>query len=178
MRVFFLVALLGVSLFMPLASAHGANDFSIIMRTSSIQPSEAEVLQNDSVTFYNVADVNRTILVDLDGDGEYDRACETEPYNSSSIKDECSFMIFSDLWDAGNYHLDIFVNNTLWKTLNLTVVHDYHEELGPPSGYTFNNGTSGSGDIEDGAGGSLRGLVIFLLASAALVWMARRKGDE
>ena len=49
MRVFFLVELLGVSLFMPLASAHGANDFSIIMRTSSIQPSEAEVLQNDSV---------------------------------------------------------------------------------------------------------------------------------
>ena len=87
-------------------------------------------------------------------------------------------MIFSDIWDAGNYHLDIFVNDTLWKTLNLTVVHDYHEELGPPSGYTFNNGTSGSGDIEDDAGGSLRGLVIFLLASAALVWMARRKGDE
>ena len=178
MRVVILLALLGVNLFMPLASAHGANDFSIIMRTSSIQPSEAEVLQNDSVTFYNVADVNRTILVDLDGDGEYDRACETEPYNSSSIKDECSFMIFSDLWDAGNYHLDIFVNDTLWKTLNLTVVHDYHEELGPPSGYTFNNGTSGSGDIEDSAGDSLRGLVIFLLASAALVWMARRKGDE
>ena len=105
MRVVILLALLGATLFMPLASAHGANDFSIIMRTSSIQPSEAEVLQNDSVTFYNVADVNRTILVDLDGDGEYDRACETEPYNSSSIKDECSFMIFSDIWDAGNYHL-------------------------------------------------------------------------
>ncbi len=68
MRVGLVATILAVSLFMPLASAHGANDFSIIMRSSSLQPSEAEVLQNDSVTFYNVADVNRTIRVDLDGE--------------------------------------------------------------------------------------------------------------
>ena len=71
------VALLLSSLVMPMASAHGASDFSIIMRVSSIQPGVAEVMQNDSVTFYNVADANRTIRVDLDGDGEYDQRCET-----------------------------------------------------------------------------------------------------
>ena len=65
------VALLLSSLVIPMVSAHGANDFSIIMRGSSIQPGVAEVMQNDSVTFYNVADANRTIRVDLDGDGEY-----------------------------------------------------------------------------------------------------------
>ena len=169
---------LAVSLFMPLASAHGANDFSIIMRSSSLQPSEAEVLQNDSVTFYNVADVNRTIRVDLDGDGVYDQRCETEPYNSSSVKDECSFMIYAESWGAGNYLLDVFTNDTLWSTLNLTVIHDYHEELGPPSGYVFNNGTSGSEEDGGGLEDSLRDLSIFLLICSALVWVARRNGDE
>ena len=69
MRVGLVAALIAASFFMPLAAAHGANDFAIILRSSSMQPNEAEVLQNDSVTFYNVADVNRTIRVDLDGDG-------------------------------------------------------------------------------------------------------------
>ena len=175
MRVGLLVALLASSFLVPLASAHGANDFAIIMRSSSIQPSEAEVMQNDSVTFYNVADENRTILVDLDEDGSYDRQCDTAPYNSSSVKDECSFIIFSDLWSAGNYHLDVFSNGTLWGTLNLTVIHDYHEEDGPPSGYVFNDGASeneegGDGGLDD----SIRGLAISLLACSALVFLARR----
>jgi len=178
MRVGLVATILAVSFFMPLASAHGANDFSIIMRSSSLQPGEAEVLQNDSVTFYNVADVNRTIRVDLDGDGVYDQRCETEPYNSSSVKDECSFMIYSESWGAGNYLLDVFTNDTLWATLNLTVIHDYHEELGPPSGYVFNNGTSGSEEDGGGLEDSLRGLSIFLLICSALVWVARRNGDE
>ena len=87
------VALLLSSLVMPMASAHGANDFSIIMRGSSIQPGVAEVMQNDSVTFYNVADANRTIRVDLDGDGEYDQRCETEPWKASSVRAEGSFLL-------------------------------------------------------------------------------------
>ena len=82
------VALLLSSLVMPMASAHGANDFSIIMRGSSIQPGVAEVMQNDSVTFYNVADANRTIRVDLDGDGEYDQRCETCLLYTSDAADD------------------------------------------------------------------------------------------
>ena len=140
-----IVVLLLFSLAMPMASAHGANDFSIIMRGSSIQPGVAEVMQNDSITFYNVADNNRTIRVDLDGDGEYDNRCETEAKNSSSIKDECSIILDWDNWPAGRYYVDIFENGTLWKTLSLIVTHDYHEEEGPPTGYSFN-----SEDTEDG----------------------------
>ena len=140
-----LVALLLSATLVPMASAHGANDFSIIMRGSSIQPGVAEVMQNDSITFYNVADTNRTIRVDLDGDGEYDSRCETEAANSSSIKDECSIILDWDNWPAGRYYVDIFENGTLWKTLSLIVTHDYHEEEGPPTGYSFN-----SEDTEDG----------------------------
>ena len=177
MRVGVVAALLAISLFVPIASAHGANDFSIILRVSSMQPGEAEVLQNDSVTFYNVADLNRTIRVDLDGDGVYDQRCETAPSNSSSIKDECSFLLDADRWSAGTYHLDVFSNGTLWGSLNLTVIHDYHEELGPPQGYTFNNESSapeekqGDEDLED----SLRNIAIILFTASAVVWFARRE---
>jgi hypothetical protein len=180
MRVSVVAVLLTVSLFMPIATAHGANDFSIILRGSSMQPSEAEVLQNDSVTFYNVADVNRTIKVDIDGDGVYDQRCETAPSNSSSIKDECSFLVDADGWPAGNYNLDVFSNGTLWKTLNLTVIHDYHEELGPPQGYNFNNesSTNEANQGVEGLQGSLRNLAIILFTASVLVWLARRGGSE
>jgi len=146
-----------------------------------MQPGEAEVLQNDSVTFYNVADVNRTIRVDLDGDGVYDQRCETAPSNSSSIKDECSFMIYSDSWEDGLYYLDVFSNGTLWATLNLTVIHDFHEELGPPSGYIFNNESSSIED-EHGRGYLLRGslglMAIILFSTSAVVWLSRRGSNE
>ena len=61
-----------------------------------------------------------------------DQRCETEPSNSSSIRDECSFILDWDRWPAGSYYLDIFENGTIWNTLNLTVMQDYHEEAGPP----------------------------------------------
>ena len=182
MRVSLVAALLALSLFMPLASAHGADDFYIILRGEKMDPSEAEVLQNDSVTFYNGADVNRTIRVDIDGDGVYDQRCETAPKNSSSNKDECSFMIYAESWAAGTYYLHVFSNDSdsLWGSLNLTVIHDYHEELGPPSGYSFNNGTSAEEEDQEGEGSeeSLRNLAIFLLTCSALVWLIRRESDE
>ena len=81
-----IVAILVFSLASPIASAHGANDFSIIMRGSSVQPSQAEILQNDTLTFYNVADYNRTIRVDLDGDGVYDQRCDTEAVSYTHLK--------------------------------------------------------------------------------------------
>ena len=151
-RALFVALLLSTTL-VPMASAHGANDFSIIMRGSSIQPGVAEVMQNDSITFYNVADTNRTIRVDRDGDGEYDSRCETEATNSSSIKDECSIILDWDNWPAGRYYVDIFENGTLWKTLSLIVTHDYHEEEGPPTGYSFNSEDTENDDstgINDG----------------------------
>jgi hypothetical protein len=151
-RALFVALLLSTTL-VPMASAHGANDFSIIMRGSSIQPGVAEVMQNDSITFYNVADTNRTIRVDRDGDGEYDSRCETEATNSSSIKDECSIILDWDNWPAERYYVDIFENGTLWKTLSLIVTHDYHEEEGPPTGYSFNSEDTENDDstgINDG----------------------------
>ena len=181
MRIVGLIAaILALSMASPLSAAHGANDFSIILREGSMQPNEAEVMQNDTVTFYNVADNNRTIRVDLDGDGVYDQRCETEPWNSSSIRDECTFSIGWENWKAGTYHLDVFSNETLWRTLNLSVAHDYHEELGPPQGYTFNNEIEVNelDDENDTLQDGLLLISIALLAASGIVWTMRRNRDE
>jgi len=171
MRPHLLVMIIVLPLLLPVATAHGANSFSVIMRTSSIQPSEAELLQNDSLPFYNVADEERTIRTDTDGDGEYDQRCETEPSNSSSIRDECSFWISSNTWAAGSYQFDVFSNGTLWQTLIVTVIHDYHEESGPPTGYTFNNESSsveGGNAIEWDGLAVLSGLLILVIVMPRL----------
>ena len=89
MRVKALAAILVVTLLMPTAAAHGANTFSFIMRNQSIQPDTAQVLQNDTLIFVNTANHNRTVLIDIDGDGLDDVDCEAGPSESSSTEDEC-----------------------------------------------------------------------------------------
>ena len=173
-----IVAILVFSLASPIASAHGANDFSIIMRGSSVQPSQAEILQNDTLTFYNVADYNRTIRVDLDGNGVYDQRCDTEAWNSSSIRDECTFSVDSITWPAGNYQFHVFSNETLWQELNVTVGHDYHEELGPPVGYNFNTDNDSQEEENAEPQYGLWNLGIILFIASGLVWMSRRGADE
>ena len=177
MRVHTIVAILALSLISPLAAAHGANTFAIILRGSSIQPNQADVLQGDFVVFYNVADYHRIQRVDLDGDGIYDQICETEPLNTSSIRDECAFSIDSGIWPAGYYDIDVFSNGSLWKTLNLTVVHDFHEEIGPPSGYTFNDVNQAEEVGSAGTEGSLMSLAMILFLTYGLALMKRRRDN-
>ena len=173
-----LVAILAITLLMPIVAAHGANEYAFIMRVSSIQPSEASVVQNDSIVFYNVVDYNRTIRVDVDGDGTYDERCDTVPSNASSIKDECAFWIEPGKWAPGLYQVDVFSNETLWKSLNLTIVHDLHVDGGPPSGYEFNTEGNGGGVEVDGMEEGLRNLAIILFVASFVVWLARREGDD
>ena len=65
---------------------------------------------------------------------------------------------------SGSYYLDIFENGTIWNTLNLTVMHDYHEEAGPPTGYSFN-----SEDSDEDSNGTNDGL---LAMSVMLIWFS------
>tara|TARA_B100000131_G_scaffold9842_3_gene10364 strand:+ start:3743 stop:4288 length:546 start_codon:yes stop_codon:yes gene_type:complete len=181
MRFAALISIVVISIASPVTLGHGANDFSIIMRGSIMQPTQADVLQNDTLTFYNVADHNRTIRVDLDGDGNYDQRCDTEARNSSSIKDQCTFVIDASGWSAGEYKMDVFSNGTLWGVLNLTVIQDSHEELGPPSGYSFNSGNESETDglrSDSSSQRDLFGLAIVLLIFSALTWVSGRSSSE
>ena len=178
MRVEALAAILVLTLLMPTAAAHGANTFSFIMRSASIQPSEAQVVQNDTIVFYNVVDYNRTIQIDKDGDGTYDEGCETAPSNTSSIKDECAVWMNPNKWEPGRYQVDIFSNGTLWDSLNFTLAYDLHEDGGPPTGYEFNKGSGESGSEVGVLENGLRNAAILLFIASAIVWLARRGGDE
>ena len=61
-----LVLFIVATFVMPTVAAHGANTFSFIMRSEVVQPNSAQVLQNDTLVFYNTADYNRSVLLDAD----------------------------------------------------------------------------------------------------------------
>ena len=135
--------LLVIVLISPTVSAHGANSFAFIMREGSIQPASAEVVQNDTLIFYNVASQNRTVILDGNSDGTIEYECITSSMNSSSTEDECRLWLDPQNWSAGNYQIEIFSNSSLWNVLNFTLLEDIHNESGPPPGYSF-------GGVEDG----------------------------
>ncbi len=137
-----LAASLVIIMIMPTVVGHGASDYQFIMRNQILQPSEAQLLDNTTMIFYNVGDENRTIKMDIDKDGVDDVECITTPYNSTSNADECRIWIEPGVWEAGNYGIRIMSNNSLWNVLNLVVSLDNHTEssnfdlAGP--GYSLN----------------------------------------
>ena len=135
--------LLVIVLISPTVSAHGANSFAFIMREGSIQPGSAEVVQNDTLIFYNVASQNRTVILDGDSDGTIEYECITSSMNSSSTEDECRLWLDPQNWSAGNYQIEIFSNSSLWNVLNFTLLEDIHNESGPPPGYSFGGDEDG-----------------------------------
>ena len=137
-----LAASLVIIMVMPTVVGHGASDYQFIMRNQTLQPSEAKLLDNTTMIFFNVADENRTIKMDIDKDGVDDVECFTTPYNSTSNADECRIWIEPGVWEAGNYGIRIMSNDSLWNVLNLVVSLDNHTEssnfdlAGP--GYSLN----------------------------------------
>jgi len=137
-----LAASLIVMMMMPTVVGHGASDYQFIMRNQTLQPSEAQLLDNTTMIFFNVADENRTIKMDIDKDGLDDVECVATPYNATSNSDECRIWIEPGIWESGNYGIRIMSNDTLWYTLNLVVYLDNHTEssnfdlAGP--GYSLN----------------------------------------
>ncbi len=116
----------------PVADAHGANTFQFIMRNSSIQPDDAQVTQNDSIGFNNVVtDFNRTIKLDNPSNSSHNWSCTTSPYNSSGTDDECWLWLDPLNWSAGEYNALVYSNGTLWKTVNITLISDLHNETTP-----------------------------------------------
>ena len=175
MRVEALAAILVLTLLMPTAAAHGANTFSFIMRNELIQPDTAQVIQNDTLIFYNTADHNRTVLIDIDGDGLDDVDCEAGPSDSSSTEDECWVWLDPSIWGAGMYEAKLMENGTLWYTVGLTIVLDNHTETLPPDGFVF-----GPDPSEPNEEGALLSAAALLAGAAVFIWVIRnvKEGDE
>ena len=163
-------------LLIPVASAHGANSFSFIMRNGSLQPESAEVVQNDTLIFYNVVDYERSLEIDKDEDGIMDYQCSTTGFNSTTTDDECRLWLDPSNWTAGEYELDIISNGSLWKTLNFTLIEDVHNESGPPSGYSFGEVDGAQNQDEEGGGSSNVFLLFGAMAVIVVGITARRRG--
>jgi len=175
MRMKALVVLLALTLLMPTAAAHGANTFSFIMRNQSVDPSSAQIIQNDTLIFYNTADHNRTVLIDIDGDDLDDVGCEAGPSNSSSTEDECWIWLDPSIWGAGVYEAKLMENGTLWHTVELTIVLDNHTETLPPEGFVF-----GPDPSESNEESVLLSAAVLLAGAAVFIWVIRnvKRGDE
>ena len=125
------------TLVMPNALAHGADTYAFIMRNETVQPGTAQVVQNDTLVFYNTADHNRSVLLDADGDGVEEFDCIAGPFNSLNSTDECYLWLDPANWSAGNYEIRIISNGTVWNTISINVQLDNHTEVLPPDGFVF-----------------------------------------
>ncbi|MFL2493916.1 MAG: hypothetical protein ACJ0HH_04120 [Candidatus Thalassarchaeum sp.] len=166
-----------VALVMPTAAAHGANTFSFILRNETAQPGSAQVLQNDTLVFYNIAGHNRSVLVDVDGDGEDDFDCVAGPYNSTGNSDECYLWLDPANWSVGDYEARVMSNGSLWNTISFTVQLDNHTEILPPDGFVFIPEASETegGDLES----VLLSTAVLLAGAAAFIRIVRNvEGDK
>ena len=128
-----LVLCIVVVLVSPSAAAHGANTFSFIMRSESLDPESAQVLQNDTLIFYNVVDYERNISLE----GPYGEEVCTAGPSSPGTEDECRFWLDPEKYGPETYGIQIFSNGSWWKEVVVTVVLDNHTEVLPPDDFVF-----------------------------------------
>ena len=167
MRVKALAAILVLTLLMPTAAAHGANTFSFIMRSESVQPESAQVLQNDTLIFHNVVDYERNISLE----GPYGEEVCTAGPSSPGTEDECRFWLDPEKYGPETYGIQIFSNGSWWKEVVVTIVLDNHTETLPPDGFVF--GPDPGEPEEDDMSSMLLSAAVLLAGAAAFVWVIR-----
>ena len=165
-----LVLYIAVVLVMPTAAAHGANTFSFVMRGESVDPESAQVLQNDTLIFYNVVDYERNISLE----GPYgEEVCIAGP-SSPGTEDECRFWLDPEKYGPETYGIQIFSNGSWWKEVVVTVVLDNHTEVLPPDGFVFEPEPNESEDL----GRFFLSAAVLLAGAAALMRISRDKKED
>jgi len=102
----------------PLAAAHGPGTYWVILRDTSIQPEEAELLQNDTILFMATGSDNLTMrTTDIQG-----RLIQCE----MAKNDSCTTFLDHVNWSRGLYMFEFFDADKLRYTFNLTVLPDVH----------------------------------------------------
>ena len=116
----------------PLAAAHGPGTYWVILRDTSIQPEEAELLQNDTILFMATGSDNLTMrTTDIQG-----RLILCE----MAKNDSCTIFLDHVNWSRGLYWIEFFDADNLRYAFNLTVLPDVHN--GTADNATSTNQTS------------------------------------
>ena len=181
MRTRVLATAIVVVLLAPSVTAHGADTFSFVMRNSSLQPSEAVVEVNETMIFHNVVDFNRTLTLDLDGDGESEWVCEAGPLDSEGSDDECYLWLEEGNWTDEEFVVEISNNESeFWKSIRISGnLHDDEQgEDGDEHDHSesdHQHGEEANGDLES----LLLSAAVLSFGVAALIWISRNvKGGE
>ena len=103
----------------PLVSAHGPGNYWVIIRSSSIQPEQAEVMNNDTILFRNTMHSNLTLLINKSS--KHTVSCEL-PQNSS-----CFLNLVPENWTAGDYSISIMNGSTQHSLFSLKILPDVHD---------------------------------------------------
>ena len=162
-----LVSLAIVMMLTPTVSPHGADTFAFILRGESGQPESAQVLQNDTLIFYNVVDYERNVSLE----GPYGEEVCTAGPSSPGTEDECRFWLDPEKYVPETYGIQIFSNGSWWGEVVVTIVLDNHTESGAPMDYSFNNNQDESVSSGDS---DYRTLTLVILAVLIAVAISRR----
>jgi hypothetical protein len=130
--------LLSFQVMVPNVSAHTGGTFTIIVSKNGVQPSNVQMLVNDTARWINVDDtenVTHRILVDANSDGIFDG---DEDWNSENLTDSCDHVNGTKVDGNCNAYFEIVFNET---SLNMS----YEDIVGK---YAFKdlvfNGNSGN----------------------------------
>jgi hypothetical protein len=130
--------LLSFQVIVPNVSAHTGGTFTIIVSKNGVQPSNVQMLVNDTARWINVDDtenVTHRILVDANSDGIFDG---DEDWNSENLTDSCDHVNGTKVDGNCNAYFEIVFNET---SLNMS----YEDIVGK---YAFKdlvfNGNSGN----------------------------------
>ena len=130
--------LLSFQVMVPNVSAHTGGTFTIIVSKNGVQPSNVQMLVNDTARWINVDDtenVTHRILVDANSDGIFDG---DEDWNSENLTDSCDHVNGTKVDENCNAYFEIVFNET---SLNMS----YDDIVGK---YAFKdlvfNGNSGN----------------------------------
>ena len=144
--------LFGLLLILPILSgavvAHEPDTFTVIVREDRHDPSEVNLVVNDTVQYYNVdsrENVTHTIGLDLNGDNDFDDEGE---FSSGVLHSECDWdndtdcrvawiFVINDTALVGNYILSDLRSDGTEIEVRLNIAADIHPLSQPEIGECF-----------------------------------------
>ena len=157
-------ALLGLLLILPILSgvavAHEPDTFTVIVREDRHDPSEVNLVVNDTVQYYNVdsrENITHVIGLDLNGDDDFDDEGE---FSSGVLHSECDWdndtdcrvawiFVINDTALVGNYILSDIRSDGTQIEVQLNVAADIHPISQPGIGECFGDCDEEGADIEE-----------------------------
>ncbi len=159
MRGGLLALLLVIPLLSGLAAAHEPDTFTVIVREDSHEPSEANLIVNDTVQYVNVdnrENITHEIGLDINGDGDFD---DIDEFSSGILHSECDWanesdcrvawvFVINDTALVGNYILSDLLSDGTEIEIHLNITADIHIEVAPPIGECFGDCGDDEPEIE------------------------------